>query len=440
MALPGLMTTTYTVKCDEKGVIKEQISSEKLTRKPSKPVEDFSFETLLKKLTIKKRSLPSHSLPSSPPSKPSFSSPKSILFPPTESPVTAHSSRVDIHLTAPKVVISPRKRPFSKLNIVIKDCSEVQEALMPIWNRANTTVSGQRRQLRSTRDVLQKATEESHNIWKTNLAYCTSRLELERRLKAQESLADREANEFLSHFIGVKTSSHSPPPSDMASIRSLHVAQLLRRNKRGFGQSFATRASAPVSPSERKTTVVRKPFKRETEEEALLREIKEYRLAEIKAKTPAPILISPKSDLPIPKNSDISLHPGNELNEFIWRERGKYHSKSISDLNKKKRMMLEAKMERIAPSPDVLRKAKLLMAKEQKNKPLKATRIDNLHRNPFSEMASEVEIEGKNRGERRNTVKENSAIERWFQSSNKKQELVRTLKRMTIGTYIPVPN
>jgi hypothetical protein len=203
-------------------------------------------------------------------------------------------------------------------------------------------------------------------------------------------------------------------------------------HKRGFGQSFADRASAPVSPV--RPARERPWFKHETDEEGLLREIKEYRLAELKAKTPVEFLFPvSKSEFPSPKNEEVViLKPGNELNEFIWRERGKYHSKSISDLNKKKRMMLEAKMERIAPSPDVLRKAKLLMAKEHQKRPLKASRIDNLQRKPFSKLSVKKPLQAGNPDEEmlQNSLKEKSVLERFFQKSNKKQEIAHTLRRM----------
>jgi len=96
--------------------------------------------------------------------------------------------------------------------------------------------------------------------------------------------------------------------------------------------------------------------------------------------------------------------------------------------------MLEAKMERIAPSPDVLRKAKLLMAQEQQKKSLKASRIDNLQRKPFSKLSSRSPRLKANPDEEmlQNSLKEKSALERLFQHSNKKHEIIRTLRRMNV--------
>lgn len=315
--------------------------------------------------------------------------------------------------------------------MLIKDCSEVQESLLPIWHRANTTLSGKRKQLSETKEVLEKATEESHNLWKSNAAYRTGKAHLERNLQAQASAADQEAQDLLAHLLGLRPEFSPPRSQDLSSVRSLHAAQMLRMHKRAFGQSFADRASAPVSPIH--VLRERPRFKHETEEEGLLREIKEYRLAEIKSKSPVePTHRQAKSELSSPKNEEVVLRLGNELNEFIWRERGKYHSKNISDLNKKKRMMLEAKMERIEPSPDVLRKAKLLMAQEQQKKSLKASRIDNLQRKPFSKLTSRRPRLKANPDEEmlQNSLKEKSALERFFQHSNKKQEIVHTLRRM----------
>lgn len=417
MALPGQVTTTYTVVCDAKGQFKQQTTVEKLTRKPSPPPDQFSFEYLLQKII---KSTLTHSTR---PAKQSTSSPKALR----SSPPTVHSSRVEVQI--PHTSAGPRKRPFSKLNMLIKDCSEVQDSLLPLWNRANTTLSGKRKQLSETKEVLEKASEEANNQWRSNAAYRTGKVHLERNLQAQASGADKEAQDLLAHLLGLKADI-SP---DLSSVRSLHIAQMLRLHKRGFGQSFADRASAPVSP--RRAPKERPQFKHETDEEALLREIKEYRLAEIKSKSPVePIHRQAKSELSSPKNEEVVLRLGNELNEFIWRERGKYHSKSISDLNKKKRMMLEAKMERIAPSPDVLRKAKLLMAQEQQKKSLKASRIDNLQRKPFSKLSSRSPRLKANPDEEmlQNSLKEKSALERLFQHSNKKHEIIRTLRRMNV--------
>jgi hypothetical protein len=425
MALPGLVTTTYTIVCDDKGQFKQQTSEERMTRKPSPPPDQFSFESLLQKI-IKSTLIRTRSKTLKPAISPA-SKPLHVSLSPT-----THSSRVEVQIPVPRTSGSPRKRPFSKLNAVIKDCSDVQESLMPIWHRANTTLSGKRKQLSETKEVLEKATEESHNLWKSNEAYRTGKEHLEKRLKAQESVADQEAQELLSHLLGLRSDLSPPSSPDLSSVRSLHVAQMLRMHKRGFGQSFADRASAPVSPV--RPARERPWFKHETDEEGLLREIKEYRLAELKAKTPVEFLFPvSKSEFPSPKNEEVViLKPGNELNEFIWRERGKYHSKSISDLNKKKRMMLEAKMERIAPSPDVLRKAKLLMAKEHQKRPLKASRIDNLQRKPFSKLSVKKPLQAGNPDEEmlQNSLKEKSVLERFFQKSNKKQEIAHTLRRM----------
>lgn len=423
MALPGQVTTTYTIVCDDKGQFKQQRSEERITRKPSPPVDQFSFESLLQKI------IHSTLIRTRPKAlKPAISQ----TFKPVHVSVspTNQSSRVEVQIPVPRTSASPRKRPFSKLNAVLKDCSEVQESLMPIWHRASTTLSGKRKQLSETKEVLEKATEESHNLWKSNEAYKTGKEHLERRLKAQESVADQEAQELLSHLLGIRSDLSPPSSPDGSSVRSLHVAQMLRMHKRGFGQSF--RASAPASPV--RPAKERPWFKHETDEEGLLREIKEYRLAELKAKIPVQFQFPvSKSELPSPKNEEVViLKPGSDLNEFIWRERGKYHSKNISDLNKKRRMMLEAKMERIAPSPDVLRKAKLLMAKEHQKRPLKASRIDNLQRKPFSKLSTKkpVQTAGLDEEMVQNSLKEKSALERFFQKSNKKQEIVHTLRRM----------
>ena len=179
---------------------------------------------------------------------------------------------------------------------------------------------------------------------------------------------DREDRALLSHLLGVKSQPSSPVSSDLASIRSLRFAQKLRRHKRGFGKGFGevleVRASAPASPVRE-----RKGFKGETEEQALLREIRHYRMSEIQVTNEDKLVSPPRTECPSPNGELLSPADAvTDLNRFIFRARGKYHSKSISDLNKKRRMMLEAKMERIAPSPDVLQKAILLMEKEKQKK------------------------------------------------------------------------
>lgn len=422
--LPGLVTTTYTVVCDARGVFKRQSSTEQVTRKPPPPPDELSFQALLSNIIKVTAGRKSEATTLEEVAKRPFSSAAQV-----DRPRYLKSASVDLHLSAPKKEEKVDKRTPAKLSTVIQECNEVQESLMPIWQRASTAVSSKRKELGATRQVLQAVTDDM-NVWRSNAHYRSGREALDRRLQDQESQRDREDRALLSHLLGIQSQPSSPVRSDLTSIRSLRFAQKLRRHKRGFGKGFGEsidlRASAPASPV---ASPVR-TFKVESEEQALLKEIRLYRMMEMKGRDEKLPVYIEKTEAVSPTDLLKPEDAVTDLNRFIFRARGKYHTKSISDLNYKRRLMLESKMERIAPSPDVLQKAIMLMEKEKKSKSLKASRIDNLKYSPFSRLGSRASLPRSSDLDDYSSAspKEQTALDQVVRKSQQKKQIVRNLK------------
>ena len=357
----GYVTTTYRVTTDSAGRVTGQTATRKLHVSHTKMLGLKSyFHTLLKPRKSVEIQETSHPPTTSLLALARFASQQASPSP--RRSCSLSESLAGMPLPSPSSKVSPAKQPNSstrKIEKMIGDCSEVQQSLLPIWRTACHHATGSLQLLETSRQALSSSSALQLS-WKTSPRYLTTRNALDKRLKTVGSQQEKgprsetPTTNLLTENVSVKSAGS---PGQQGRLRARHVK----------------------SPSE--------PVRWTTNEEyELLEEIREIQ----KKKVDFGDLFKPVTAPTVKKarygelDAD-ALKSMSELNRFIFKERSKFNTRSLNSVNQRNKMLMEALMSNIEPSPEVLEKAKRLMQKEEKRK-LKATRVDNYKQTAFSSM------------------------------------------------------
>lgn len=246
-------------------------------------------------------------------------------------------------------------KPFQTL---ITECSKLQGSVMNSWQEASSNISTSRC---SFTNLGKKVGEKEQTSWNQSTTY------LKGKHKIKAILAQKTAQKIGTHVNVVKSVLDAPDckehiyvsPKDLNSKNIFHLLQM---NRRTFGgkKSNTLRLSERSSPERTKKARRR----RESMDEVLIREIEEYK------KDMMPTVEVDFDDLPkkfrqvaIQEQEKLftQLELMSPLNQLILKQRKKFMPRLRSQLNYRRNAQLEARMDKIHPSQQVIKRAVELM-------------------------------------------------------------------------------
>lgn len=237
-----------------------------------------------------------------------------------------------------------------RIDKVIGECSEVQQSLMPIWKQACSNATDSLQLFETSRQALTGTNFQASRGLVMSPRYLKTRNYLRTQLKPEEPKITTLPSELAL----------TTAPSKVSLKISRHVKAL----------------SEQIDP---------KP----TEEQELLEEIRYFRRKERDFGDLFKPVTAPnakkEADGPEVLDSD-SLKSLSDLNQFIFKERSRFNTRSFNSTKQRRKLVIETLMTSIEPSPEVYQKAQKIIQREEKRKKLKATRVDNFKPSSFSSM------------------------------------------------------
>jgi len=237
-----------------------------------------------------------------------------------------------------------------RIDKMIGECSEVQQSLMPIWKQACSNATDSLHLFETSRQALIGTNFLASRQLKMSPRYLQTRNFLRSQLKSEESK--------------ITTLPSEPALTTAHSKVSLKISKHVK--------AFSTQ-------------IDQKP----TEEQELLEEIRYFRRKEsdfgdLFKPVTAP---SAKKDADGPEVLDSdSLKSLSDLNQFIFKERSRFNTRSFNRTKQRRKLVIETLMSSIEPSPEVYQRAQKIIQRDEKRKKLKATRVDNFKPSSFSSM------------------------------------------------------
>mmetsp|Transcript_26156 Transcript_26156/g.46526 ORF Transcript_26156/g.46526 Transcript_26156/m.46526 type:complete len:393 (+) Transcript_26156:4995-6173(+) len=260
---------------------------------------------------------------------------------------------------------STTMKPFQAL---ITQCSKLQGSVVNSWQEASSNISTSRS---SFSNLSKKVGSRVPTSWNQSAVYLSG------KDKIKAILAQQTAQKIGKHVTVVKSVLEDPgckehiylSPKD---LNSKNILQLLQINRRSFGgkKPPKLRLSERSSPENTKRTERR----RESMDEVLMKEIEEYK------KDMLPQIDIDFNELPkkfraaaIAEQERLfsELELMSPLNQLILKQRKKFMPRLRSQLNYRRNAQLEARMEKIHPSKQVVERAVgLMLSRTSMPKPL----------------------------------------------------------------------
>lgn len=254
----------------------------------------------------------------------------------------------DLRIRTLHTPLSPTFPSTHLIDKMIGDCSEVQQSLMPIWKQACHHATDSLQLLKTSRQALTGSSSPVSKQLRMNARYLETRDQLRNQGKLEETAK-----------ITTEPALISPHPK---------VSLKIIRHMKTLSEQFSPKA---------------------TEEQELLEEIRDFRRKERDFGDLFKPITAPMgkkdSDGAEVLDSD-SLKSLSDLNQFIFKERSRFNTRSFNSTKQRRKLVIETLMSSIEPSPEVYQKAQKIMQREKKQKKLKATRVDNFKPSSFSSM------------------------------------------------------